>query len=58
MDQRAVQNGAETWPEWGFLSEEDPRFWQRGVVIAVVADDVIASARFYIEPVDMEPVHT
>lgn len=48
-----VHNGDEIWAEWEFRSDsgERPQFWQRGVIIAVVHRNVIASARFYMEPV-------
>lgn len=53
-----VHNGDEIWGEWEFTSDsrDGARFWQRGVVIVVPEDGLIALARFYMEPVeDAEP---
>ncbi|MFD2416370.1 nuclear transport factor 2 family protein [Amycolatopsis pigmentata] len=46
--------GDEAWAEWEFVGTErnGARFHQRGVIIAVVEDDVITRTRFYMEPVD------
>lgn len=49
-----VTAGDEVWAEWEFTGTErdGSRFHQRGVIIAVVADDVITRTRFYMEPVE------
>lgn len=49
-----VHSGDEIWTEWEYRSEagNGPQFWQRGVAVVVVQDEVIASARFYMEPVE------
>jgi ketosteroid isomerase-like protein len=49
-----VRTGDEIWAEWEFVGTEQDgtTFHQRGVIIVVVNGDVIAQARFYMEPVD------
>lgn len=46
--------GTEAWGEWEFEGTEldGSRFHQRGVIIVVIDGDVIAEARFYLEPVE------
>ncbi|MGY1841790.1 MULTISPECIES: nuclear transport factor 2 family protein [unclassified Modestobacter] len=46
--------GDEVWAEWEFLGSgrDGARLHQRGVIVVVVDDDVIARSRFYLEPVD------
>lgn len=49
-----ARTGDEIWAEWEFAgTEHDGTRWhQRGVIIVVTDGDVIARARFYMEPVD------
>ena len=49
-----VERGDEVWGEWEFTSEvhAGARFWQRGVIIVNVADELIVKSRFYMEPVE------
>ena len=47
-----TQSGDEIWGEWEFRGgdQDRPLFWQRGVIIVVVAGDVITQSRFYMDP--------
>jgi len=49
-----VHSGEEIWGEWEFTSDsrDGARFWQRGVIVVLPEDEVIARARFYMEPVE------
>ena len=49
-----ARTGDEIWAEWEFVgTEQDGTPWhQRGVIVVVINGDVIAQARFYMEPVE------
>ena len=51
---RSSVDGDTLWTEWEMAGDrvDGVRFLMRGVVIFAVAGDTIASARFYLEPVD------
>jgi limonene-1,2-epoxide hydrolase len=51
---RSSVDGDTLWTEWEIAGDraDGARFLMRGVVIFGVADDTIASARFYLEPVE------
>jgi ketosteroid isomerase-like protein len=51
---RQTSDGDEVWTEWDLAGTrvDGSAFGMRGVVIFGVADDTIASARFYLEPVE------
>ena len=51
---RSSVDGDTLWTEWEIAGDraDGARFLMRGVVIFSVADDTIASARFYLEPVE------
>lgn len=51
---RMTVDGATAWTEWEMSGAriDGAAFLMRGVVIFELADDVIASARFYLEPVE------
>ena len=51
---RSTVDGDTLWTEWDIAGDraDGARFLMRGVVIFGVAGDTIASARFYLEPVE------
>ena len=51
---RRSVDGDTLWTEWDIAGDraDGGRFLMRGVVIFGIADDTIASARFYLEPVE------
>lgn len=51
---REVADGDQVWTEWDMSGNriDGSAFGMRGVVILGVVDDAIASARFYLEPVE------
>lgn len=51
---RSSVDGDTVWTEWDIAGDraDGSRFLMRGVVIFGVSDDTIASARFYLEPVE------
>ena len=51
---RRATNGDEIWTEWDLAGTrvDGSAFGMRGIVIFGVAGDTIASARFYLEPVE------
>lgn len=51
---RSSVEGDTLWTEWDIAGDraDGVRFLMRGVVIFGLADDTIASARFYLEPVE------
>lgn len=51
---RSTVDGNTLWTEWDIAGDraDGAPFLMRGVVIFGVADDTIASARFYLEPVE------
>lgn len=51
---RATSDGDALWTEWELSGSraDGAAFLMRGVVIFAVVDDTIASARFYLEPVE------
>lgn len=51
---RATADGESVWTEWELSGSraDGMAFLMRGVVIFTVAEDTIASARFYLEPVE------
>lgn len=53
---RTVRDGDRVWTEWDLAGTrtDGTAFGMRGVVIFGVTDDAIASARFYLEPVEVE----
>lgn len=54
---RRVESGDEIWGEWEFTSEvhEAGRFWQRGIIIVEVDDELIVKSHFFMEPVEEAP---
>lgn len=53
---RQVVDGDQVWTEWDMSGNriDGSAFGMRGVVILGVANEAIASARFYLEPVEHE----
>ena len=51
---RQIVDGATAWTEWEMSGtrRDGLPFLMRGVVIFRIADDAIAAARFYLEPVE------
>lgn len=52
---RRAESGHQVWTEWevsGTRLEDGGPFLMRGVVIFGIEDDVISSARFYLEPAE------
>ena len=51
---RLTKDGDEEWSEWEMRGtrRDGALFHMRGVIIFTTRDDVITSARFYLEPVD------